>query len=131
MQGIAGVPATLVRMELNHLALAVRDQQRSIDFYATYFGFDPATGRRYPDGVVIIRDAHGFALALGTDGARERTPSFPHFGFDMESPEEVRRLRARLVADGVQLVEEEDTEVYVGFKCLDPDKHVVEVAWEI
>jgi hypothetical protein len=23
-----------------------------------------------------------------------------------------------------------ETEGYVGFKCLDPDRHVVEVAWE-
>jgi catechol 2,3-dioxygenase-like lactoylglutathione lyase family enzyme len=131
MQDITGAPASLVRMKLRHLALAVRDQQRSIDLYATYFGFDPSTARRYPDGVVIVRDADGFALALGTDDAPERSPGFPHFGFDMESPEEVRRLRARLAADGVQFVEDEDTETYVGFKCLDPDNHVVEVAWEI
>lgn len=130
MQNIYGALATLVLVKLNHLALAVRDQERSIDFYATYFGFDPASARRYPDGVVIVHDADGFALALGTDDAPERSPGFPHFGFDMESPEEVRRLRARLVADGVELVEDEDTETYVGFKCLDPDKHVVEVAWE-
>jgi len=48
----------------------------------------------------------------------------------MDSPDEVRRLRERLVADGVELVEEEEAEGYVGFKCLDPDGHVVEVAWE-
>jgi hypothetical protein len=48
----------------------------------------------------------------------------------MDSPEEVQALRARLVADGIELVDDEDTETYVGFKCLDPDKHVIEVAWE-
>lgn len=88
-------------MNLKHLALAVRDQQRSIDFYAKYFGFDPATARRYPDD----------------------------FGFHADSPEEVRRLRSRIVADGIDLVEDEVEEEYVGFKCLDPDNHVVEVAW--
>src|SRR5262245_55513805 len=31
----------------------------------------------------------------------------------------VRDLRARLVADAVELVEDEDTAAYVGFKCLD------------
>jgi hypothetical protein len=49
----------------------------------------------------------------------------------MDSPDEVRRLRARLVADGVELVEDEETEGYVGFKCLDPVRHVVEVAWSL
>jgi len=28
------------------------------------------------------------------------------------------------------VVEHEDTETYVGFTCLDPDGHVVEVSWE-
>jgi catechol 2,3-dioxygenase-like lactoylglutathione lyase family enzyme len=117
-------------VKLNHLAISVRDQQRSIQFYATYFGFDPATARRYPDGVIIVHDADGFALALGAGGSTERAPGFPHFGFDVASPEKVRGLRARLVADGVELVEDEDTATYVGFKCLDPDQHVVEVSWE-
>ena len=58
------------------------------------------------------------------------TVRFPHFGFEMDSPEEVRELRGRLVAEGSRLVEEEETETYVGFKCLDPDGHVVEVSWE-
>ena len=117
-------------MRLQHLALEVRDQQRAIDFYARFFRFDPATARRYPDGVVILHDPDGFALALGPADAGERGSGFPHFGFEMDSRDEVRRLRALLVADGVELVEDEETEGYVGFKCLDPDGHVVEVAWE-
>jgi catechol 2,3-dioxygenase-like lactoylglutathione lyase family enzyme len=117
-------------VKLNHLALAVRDQQRAIDFYARYFGFDQATARRYPDGVIIVHDADGFALALGRDVSPELAPGFPHFGFEAGSPDDVRGLRARLLADGVELVEDEDAETYVGFKCLDPDGHVVEVAWE-
>lgn len=108
----------------------MRDQRHSIDFYATYFGFDPSTARRYPDGVVIINDTDGFALALGEDADPERAPGFPHFGFATDSPGEARVLKARLVADGVELVEDEDAETYVGFKCLDPDRHVIEVSWE-
>jgi catechol 2,3-dioxygenase-like lactoylglutathione lyase family enzyme len=117
-------------VKLNHLALAVRDQQRSILFYDRYFMFDPATARRYPDGVIIVNDADGFALALGRDESSKRAPGFPHFGFEMDTPSEVRDLHARLLADGVELIEVEDTETYVGFKCLDPDRHVVEVSWE-
>jgi len=77
-----------------------------------------------------VHDGNGFALALGEDPSAERAPGFPHIGFDLASPEEVRELRARLVADGVEVVEDEDTETYVGFKCLDPDRHVIEVSWE-
>ena len=32
--------------------------------------------------------------------------------------------------DGFERVEDEDTDTYVGFKCLDPDRHVIEVSWE-
>lgn len=117
-------------MRLNHLALAVRDQQRSVDFYATYFGFAASTARRYPDGVIIVKDRDGFALALGEDPDPERAPAFPHFGFGMDSPDDVRALRGRLLAAGFELVEDEDAETYVGFKCLDPDRHVIEVSWE-
>ena len=117
-------------MRLQHLALSVRDQERAVDFYARFFRFDPSTARRYPDGVVIVHDPDGFALALGPADPEERGIGFPHFGFEMESPEEVRSLRERLVAEDVDLVEDEESETYVGFKCLDPDGHVVEVAWE-
>lgn len=116
-------------MRLQHLALEVRDQQRAIDFYARFFRFDPETARRYPDGVLILHDPDGFALALAPADARGGS-GFPHFGFEMDSRDEVRGLRERLVADGIELVEDEETEGYVGFKCLDPDRHVVEVAWE-
>jgi hypothetical protein len=44
---------------LQHLGLVVRDQRRSLRFYATYFGFDEARARRYPDGTVIVRNPQG------------------------------------------------------------------------
>ena len=116
-------------MRLNPLALAVQDRERSIALYARYFRFDPASARTYPDGVVIVRDPDGFAPALGVDETAPPRSRFPHFGFDV-APEEARELLARMIAEGVELVEHEDTETYVGFKCLDPDGHVVEVSWE-
>jgi len=36
----------------------------------------------------------------------------------------------RLQADGVTIVERNDDAAYVGFKCLDPDGHRIEVYWE-
>jgi hypothetical protein len=67
----------MLAVKLNHLALAVRDQQQCMVFLATYFGFDPSTARRYSDDVIIIRDAEGFALALGEAQDPEHTPGFP------------------------------------------------------
>jgi len=120
------------RPRLRHLALAVRDQERSRRFYETYFGFDGASAQRYPDGVLILRHADdGFSLALGELDGDVTLPPFLHFGFQLERPEDVRRLRERLRADGVTVVEEWEEDLYVSCKCLDPDGYVVEAAWEI
>jgi catechol 2,3-dioxygenase-like lactoylglutathione lyase family enzyme len=51
-------------MQLGNLGLPVRDYERSLAFYARYFGFDPATARTYDDGTVIVRNADRFDLAL-------------------------------------------------------------------
>jgi catechol 2,3-dioxygenase-like lactoylglutathione lyase family enzyme len=117
-------------MRLRHLGLPVADERRSLAFYATYFGFDPATARRYPDGTVIVRDADGFDLALHPGPVPAERPAFLHFGFAMPDAGRVRALLARLRADGVTVVEHDDEPGYVAFKCLDPDGWRVEVYWE-
>src|SRR5262249_19859815 len=98
----------------------------------TYFGFDPATAQRYPDGTVIIRDADRFDLAL-----HERTgppaggpPEFVHFGFRCAGPEQVRGLQSLLSANGVEIISRDEEPDLVSFKCRDPDGYPVEVYWE-
>ena len=115
---------------MRHLALAVRDQERSRRFYETYFGFGARPARRYDDGVLMLYDADGFSLALGPTDEEIRLPWFLHFGKRLSSPEEVRQFSARLAADGVPIVEEWDEPEYVSVKCRDPDGYVVEAAWE-
>jgi catechol 2,3-dioxygenase-like lactoylglutathione lyase family enzyme len=115
---------------VTHLALAVRDQERSRRFYERYFGFDAEPPRRYPDGVLMLYNAAGFALALGEVDEPIRLPPFLHFGVGLDRPEDVRALRDRLVAEGVPIVEEWEEPGYVSVKCRDPDGYVVEAAWE-
>ncbi|HEX6352917.1 VOC family protein [Actinophytocola sp.] len=118
-------------MQLTHLGLPVRDEQRSQRFYSEYFGFDPATAQRYPDGTVIIRNADGFDLALHPVlGEVGPLPEFLHFGFRFPEPAGVRALRDRLTADGIEIIEQADESGYVSFKCLDPDGHRIETYWE-
>lgn len=38
---------------MDHLAIPVRDQERSRRFYETYFGFGSRPPRRYPDGYIV------------------------------------------------------------------------------
>jgi catechol 2,3-dioxygenase-like lactoylglutathione lyase family enzyme len=115
---------------MKHLALPVADQASSRRFYETYFGFDAEPARNYDDGVLMLYNADGFSLALEPTAKPIRLPSFLHFGIHLESPEVVRAFRARLVADGISIVEEWDESEYVSVKCVDPDGYVVEAAWE-
>ncbi|MFY1687137.1 VOC family protein [Plantactinospora sp. WMMB782] len=117
-------------MRLNHLGLPVGDPQGSLRFYHAYFGFDPGTAQRYPDGTVIVRNADGFDLALHAVDAVEEPAPFLHFGFRLPDADDVRALLRRLRADDVPIVEDYDDPSYVAFKCLDPDGHRVEAYWE-
>jgi catechol 2,3-dioxygenase-like lactoylglutathione lyase family enzyme len=115
---------------MRHLALPVRDQGRSRRFYETYFGFGARPARRYDDGVLMLYNADGFALALGPTDEEIVLPRFLHFGIGLPSRQQVHAFRERLVADGVPIVEEWDEPEYVSVKCRDPDGYTVEAAWE-
>jgi catechol 2,3-dioxygenase-like lactoylglutathione lyase family enzyme len=113
---------------MDHLALAVSDRERSRLFYETYLGFDRS--REYDDGVLMVYEARGFALALGPTDQPISVPSFLHFGTGLATADEVRAFRERLVADGVDVVGWWDEPDYVSVKFRDPDGYVFEVAWE-
>ena len=115
---------------MDHLALPVTDQERSRRFYETYLG-RARPARRSPDGVLMLYDARGFALALGPPS--HEAPPRPdrlHFGVALSHASAVRALRDRLAADGVELVEAWDEPNYASVKCRDPDGYIVEAFWE-
>ena len=118
------------RRRIDHLAIPVSDQERSRRFYETHFGFGARPARRYDDGVLMLYNAAGFALALGPSVEEITRPSWMHFGIGLPDRDAVLALRARLLADGVELVEEWDEPDYVSVKCRDPDGYIVEAAWE-
>lgn len=115
---------------MDHLAIPVRDQARSRGFYENYFGFGARPAKRYDDGVLMLYNAAGFALALGPSPEPIARPTWLHFGVGLPSREAVVALRDRLVGDGIELVEEWDEPDYVSVKCRDPDGYIVEASWE-
>jgi len=115
---------------MDHLAIRVRDQARSRRFYENYFGFGARPARRYEDGVLMLYDAAGFALALGPTTEPIARPPWMHFGVGLASREAVLALRDRFVGDGIELVEEWDEPNYVSVKCRDPDGYIIEASWE-
>jgi catechol 2,3-dioxygenase-like lactoylglutathione lyase family enzyme len=123
-------PVALASCPMDHLAIPVRDQERSRRFYESYFGFGARPPRRYDDGVLMLYDAKGFALALGPSQSAIAPSSWMHFGVALHDRDAVTGLRDRLAADGVELVEEWDEPDYVSVKCHDPDGYIVEASWE-
>jgi glyoxylase I family protein len=117
-------------LSLDHLALAVKDQERSASFYSKYFGFAPEAEPR-EDGTVMLHNDGGFSLALGIAEEQPSMPGFFHFGFSAGSPENVRTMRDRLRGDGIGLVGEWEEENYVSIKFPDPDGYVIEYSWEV
>jgi catechol 2,3-dioxygenase-like lactoylglutathione lyase family enzyme len=89
---------------MNHLALAVTDESRSRRFYEHYLGFGAGPPRRSDDGVLMLYDEAGFALALGPADGPVSLPGFLHFGKSAATPDQVRALAARLRTDGVAVV---------------------------
>jgi catechol 2,3-dioxygenase-like lactoylglutathione lyase family enzyme len=115
---------------MDHLAIPVRDPAQSRRFYETYLGFDARPPRRYDDGVLMLYNAAGFALALGLSEEPIARPAWMHFGIGLPDRSAVLALRDRLAADGIELVEQWDEPDYVSVKCRDPDGYIVEAAWE-
>jgi catechol 2,3-dioxygenase-like lactoylglutathione lyase family enzyme len=113
---------------MDHLALAVRDQERSRRFYERYLGFEAEPEPR-EDGALMLH-ARGFSLALGETDETISLPSFLHFGLGLDSPDEVRAFRDRIDADSVEIVGTWDEPDYVSVKFRDPDGYVVEVGWD-
>lgn len=112
-------------MDLNHLYLRVRDLDRSVAFYRHWLGFDqPST---WQGETFVLRNEHGFSLALTPDPDPPTWPPGLHFGFLLDSVGEAIGLRDRIAAAGIELLEPYAEPGFVVFKCLDPDGYLLEV----
>lgn len=114
-------------MRFDHLALPVRDPDRSLAFYTDVVGLTGTT-RREDDGL-LLTTPEGFVLALlAGEPLRADTPF--HFGISASTPDEVRAMRERLHELDVEETEWADEIDYVSTKVRDPDGYVVEISWE-
>ena len=112
-------------MPLNHVALTVRDRERSADFYGRHFGLSE---RVHDDAhLLILGSPDGSLLALSEGAVPEGPPRTNHFGFQLATGEAVRAARERLRAAGVPETEWQDDHGFVRVQVADPDGYRVEV----
>jgi catechol 2,3-dioxygenase-like lactoylglutathione lyase family enzyme len=107
---------------LNHVALMVRDRERSAAFYAEHFGL--TEGLHADEHLFILGDATGSVLALSAGSPPAQIPRTNHFGFQLADGAEVRE---RFRAAGVEETEWQDDGRFVRVQVADPDGYRVEL----
>jgi catechol 2,3-dioxygenase-like lactoylglutathione lyase family enzyme len=92
-------------MKRLHVHVGVADLDRSIRFYATLFGAEPAVVK--PDYAKWMLDDPrvNFAISSG----RHAGTGIEHLGIQSESPEELREVYGRLAAAERPVIEEGET----------------------
>ncbi|HZZ34280.1 MAG TPA: VOC family protein [Caulobacteraceae bacterium] len=115
-------------MRLNHLHLHVASVDRAAEYYGRHFGL---TRHVWHDDILFLRDEAGMDLALAP-GPPDDFPPWSHFGFRLETPDEVRALHDRMAAEGATIrTPLTDDGDMLWFRCADPDGHQIEVYWEV
>lgn len=131
-----GVPFQIGK--IGHVALYVRDIERSMRFYTDILGFqvsDIYNQDMMPGGAVFLRcnnDHHGIALFQAT----EATPAgggMHHMAFEVPTLDDVLRARAHLRAHAVPIDFDgrRRAGVQIAVEFRDPDGHRLEIYWGI
>ncbi len=90
-------------MKRLHVHVAVADLAESVQFYSMLFGTAP-TVRQADYAKWMLEDPRvNFAIS-----ARGSAPGLDHLGLQMESPEELREVAARLSGAGRPILEQKD-----------------------
>ena len=116
-------PKTLMITGPNHLTLAVRDPERSFQFYTQVLGLQPVA--RWPTGAYLLAGDLWIALTQDAHTRSAPLPEYTHFAFSV-SPADFDALSARIRASGAVIWQENKTEGD-SLYFLDPDGHKLEI----
>jgi catechol 2,3-dioxygenase-like lactoylglutathione lyase family enzyme len=124
--------------KIGHVALYVKDLQRSAKFYTEVMGFsisDAYAVGMMPGGAVFLRcsaDHHGVALFKLPEGQPPHG-AFHHMAFEVSTLDEVLRARDHLRRHDVQIHFEGRRRAgcQLAVEFTDPDGHNLEIYWNI
>jgi catechol-2,3-dioxygenase len=102
-------------LKLRHIHLPAREPETLARWYADSFGLEQR-------GNFVIGPETLLVFAPGTPIGNDQV----HFGFHVESPEEVERWAARFNAQGHM----DSKTDYAGFKLRDPEGNLIEIYWD-
>lgn len=117
-------------MRITHLALNVRDPERSRRFYVDVLGLEASADEEEWGYRVRVADGMTFALIHGEPPPPEFIDRI-HFGSALPDAQAVHALRKRLREEGVEEVEWWEEEGYTSLKVADPDGYVVELSYDV
>jgi catechol 2,3-dioxygenase-like lactoylglutathione lyase family enzyme len=125
-----------MRPVLTHLALGVRDLDRTIAFYRKHVRLH-VVHERLDGGMRVVwlaereRDPNFVIVLFPVAGKPERGTTLQHLGFAVGSRAEVDAAAAAAQADGVLAMQPVDAGPIVGYFCLleDPDGNRVEFSY--
>ena len=116
-------------MDLNHLHINSPVIDESVAFYKDFLGFSRA--EKLDSGSYFLFNDDGFMLAIGQLKEKTPLPEWFHFGFRLNSVDEVKALYKRLqdskitISEGLQTYDD-----FTFFRCLEPAGYEIEVYWE-
>ncbi len=121
--------------QLGHVVLRVRDVERSKSFYTDVLGLDVTF--ESPGAMVFMsagEASHELAvMRLGPDapGPDSGRVGLYHFAWEMESFEDLKRLKRELDEKSVPVVGIGDHGIGMGVYFLDPDGNEIEAFYEL
>ena len=115
-----------MELNLNHMNVSTNDLPASQAFYEKYFEF---VKKYEAGGETFLENKTGFLLALLPLKEPAISPVWLHYGFTVDSADQVKKLYERMKADGIEFYQDlTEQERFCVFYAKEPGSgHKVEV----
>jgi catechol 2,3-dioxygenase-like lactoylglutathione lyase family enzyme len=106
---------------MNHVTLAVKEINKSFEFYSKIIGFKPLV--KWDKGAYFLLG--NFWFCLNVDDKRQPTSCYTHYAFTV-SKENFEMMSQRIISSGAEMFKE-NTSPGESLYFLDPDGHKLEI----
>jgi catechol 2,3-dioxygenase-like lactoylglutathione lyase family enzyme len=110
---------------LNHITLAVKDMERSFDFYRNVLGFTPLVKWEGSAYFLVGQGPASFWFCLDREAKRQESSDSTHYAFSVEE-KDFEALSEKIKASGARIYKE-NTSPGQSLYFLDPDGHKLEI----